>query len=169
MKPEFPVRLLRIHHNPMSPQDRQEAFPSLVPFVLLPSLSAAISHKRGQRGIQLILVDGLQDIVGNAQLDRSLGIGEVPIAAYHDKSAIGVCLPHGPNHIQSIHPWHLDVRDDDIDMLSLHMFHHIGPVVIFRRERKAQLFPVDEILQQVSDMQFIIRDYDLKHDTKPPT
>ena len=60
MEPEFPVRLLRVHHHPLSSQDRQETFPSLVPSVLFPSLSTAIAHERGQGGIQLLLVDGLQ-------------------------------------------------------------------------------------------------------------
>ena len=126
-------------------------------------LCVAALSQLGQGGSQLVLFDGLEQIVAYAQLDRGLRVLEVRVAADNDDFDIGNG-PSGPfDQFEPLAARHADVGDEDIRPLTFDQRQRFQPVSRRTGHLDAQCVPVGQQADQAQNARFIVGNYHLEH------
>ena len=117
----------------------------------------------GEGGGQLVLFDGLEQIVAHAQLDGGLRVFEMRVAADDDNFNIGNGPPGPLDQLKPLTARHADVGDEDVRPLAFDQSQRLQPVSRGAGHLHAQRVPVRQQADQAQNARFIVGDHNLEH------
>ena len=152
----------------ISAQDRR-FLPQLVPHGVLagsPLQKSAIFLKETfQYQIQVGLADRLRQVVLHAEAYRLLGIFKLPVSTNHDKFCLELLLAGLFNHFQPSHSRHLNICNNNIRFLPQNDLHSVYAILTGAKTCHFQRFPVDQLMNELTNIRFIVHDQDLQHNS----
>ena len=113
--------------------------------------------------VQVRLADGLEQVVLHAEADGLPGVVKFPVAADDDELRRQLLLAGPLNDLQPGHARHLDIRDDDVRLLAQDDFHGVDAVLAGAQAHQAQVLPVDQLVDQLADIRFVVHNQYLQH------
>ena len=106
--------------------------------------------------LYLLFVARLQKIVLDVIFHDAFGIFKLIIAREDDEPDMGVDGMHLLDELDPVHPWHLDIGNDDIDGVFPDPLVGHHPIMGLVRQFRSALSPADEGCDPLQDIQFII-------------
>ena len=116
---------------------------------------------------QFRLFDRLEQIILRTILQSGVRILKLAIAADDHDIDILFFLAHAVQKLQTAALGHADIGHDDIGLMALYRLQRIPAIVHDLHDLKTQTFPVNDDLQQLTNLLFVICQYDLKHRISP--
>ena len=117
--------------------------------------------------LQLLDVEGLDDIVQGPRLEGLDGLGDAAVGRDEDDRQVGQVLPGVAEDVHAVGPGHLDVGDDEVDLF-------LGQDLEAPGGRLSGLdrvaFLLEDDREQVEEALFVVDDQDRFHrsDLRPP-
>jgi hypothetical protein len=108
-----------------------------------------------------LAVEGLLDEVERAQLGRLDGGVDGPVAGDHDDVEVGVALPHLRQHLEAVHPGHLDVEQNEVGAGILEPPERLLAVL---REHGLVLLVAEDHVHRIADVLFVVDDQNAVHE-----
>lgn len=112
---------------------------------------------------QLVLLDGLEQVILHAVFQGGLGVFKFPVSADDDKVQIGLQLLCPPDQLDPAVSRHPDVGDEKMGLLFAHQLQGPQAVVGGSNDLIAQRLPVDQLLHQQNDFVLVIRQDNSQH------
>jgi len=109
-----------------------------------------------QNAGELLLLEGLEQVILHTVFQRVLRVFKFPVPADDDKMQVRLQVLGPLDQLDSAAPGHPDVRDQQVGPFFPHQLQCPQAVVGGTDDLIAQLFPVDELLQQQEHFIFII-------------
>ena len=118
-----------------------------------------------QNAGELLLLEGLEQVILHAVFQGVLRVFKFPVSADDDKMQVRLQVLGPLDQLDPAAPGHPDVRDQQVGLLFPHQLQRPQAVAGRTDDLIAQLFPVDELLQQQAHFVFIIRQNNPQHGT----
>ena len=121
-----------------------------------------------QRFFKRLLLDGFEQVILRAVLDRQLCIGKLLITG--QKYDLRQTIPAAQlrAEIKAVHDRHIDIQKDDIRLELKDQFQRIFSVRSLADDLKPKRGPRDRLPQKLAEVIFIVDQYDLQHELSPP-
>ena len=133
---------------------------------LLPFLCRCLAYDT-QGIVQLVLIDGLENIVIHAILHGLPGVLKVPEAGNDDTLGGRIFRGDALDQLDPRDLRHLNVTKQNIRRLVLKSLQHIKAVLINARKLQSQALPIDQVFDQVSDAYFVVDDHNFHGSADP--
>ena len=113
-----------------------------------------------ERGVEFLRIDGLEQIVGDVDLQRVARIAEAVVAAYDDKARRQAQLPRPVGQLYAAVNRHAYVGEHDVRPGFNHEVQRVAPVVRRADKREAQSLPLDEPDNEPADIHLVVAYHD---------
>ena len=117
-----------------------------------------LAHRVLQVGYQLVVVDGLEQVVVHAQLDGGLQVIIVAVAAQYGDLDVEVQLPDLLDQRQAVHFRHANVRNQYLRPYAAHQPKRLHAVRRLARHLEAKAVPLDGLPQPLANDGLVIHD-----------
>ena len=112
---------------------------------------------------ELLLLEGLEQVILHPVFESVLGIFKFPVTADDDKVQLGLERLGPLDQLNAVAAGHTHVRDEQVGLLFPHQLQGMQPVVGGADDLIAQLFPVNELLHKQNDLVLVICQNDPQH------
>ena len=120
------------------------------------------------RGLQLIGVHRLEQVVAGPQMHRLVGVLEQAVGRHEDDPAGGPLGQHSAGCVEAAHPWHLDVHEDEVCVPQHRRVGSLAAVLGHLQDHFPLKAALDEFCKRLPFQFFIIRDQQPDHRPIPP-
>lgn len=105
---------------------------------------------------ELLIVDGLEEVVGDLQAQRLAAIGEVVVAGDDDKGGVRMLDAAELDHLEAVHNGDVDIHNDDIRLKGVDLGQGLHTVGGLAHHLTVVGGPVKQALEALADHDLVV-------------